>query len=92
MPRRKRPHELRCLHGLAIAAPLLMLGWLLALAEGPACELLLLGGAGCPMVPDLIYQSLFGAAAACLLHCVYRAYRDFYKGELERDLAERRFL
>ena len=84
---RSKPSKRRWLYGLAFAAPLLIVALVLKLAEYLDCETAKLTGLRCQAVPDAIYGSLLAAAAACLLYSLFRAYRDFVGGALERDLA-----
>jgi hypothetical protein len=90
MPSRKRPSELRALNWTVIGLPFLMFAVMLKLAEGPACKLLKMIQVQCwlaPEVPDVVYEISFGVATVCLILSAYRAYRDFYKGDFEVDLA-----
>jgi hypothetical protein len=68
----------------------LLFALMLKLAEGPACKFLRLIEVDCMWaieVPDVLYDIVFAVAAGCLLLTVYRAYRDFWKGDFEVDLA-----
>ena len=92
MPSRKRPNELRALNWTVLGLPCLLFALMLKLVEGPACSFMRLIEVDCMWaieVPDVLYDILFAVAAGCLLLTVYRAYRDFWKGDFEVDLAIR---
>ena len=82
----QKPSGLRWLYMAVIGAALLVFALLLKLAEGPACRLFLLPWEPCPRT-HVTYVILFGVAAVCLLYSLYRVYRRFFGGDLERDLA-----
>jgi hypothetical protein len=83
----ERPSELRWLKGVACAVPLLLLPLLLVLIDMDVCELPRMARASCSGAPRVLYEVMITAGAICLLHSLYRGYRDFVRGELERDRA-----
>jgi hypothetical protein len=82
-----KPSEWRWLNGAVFGAPFLVLGLLPIVVEDTGCLVVVRDG-NCLNFPEDIYGGLLCAAAGCFLLCLYRAYRDFYKGDLERDVAK----
>ena len=82
----QRPSEMRWLRGVALGIPLLIIPLVLALADLEVCELPRMAKVSCSGAPGILYEVLVGAGVICLLHSFYRAYLDFGRGALERDL------
>jgi hypothetical protein len=73
--------------GIVCAVPLLLVPLLLTLLDMEVCELPRMAHASCSSAPAILYEVMIAAGAICLLHSIYRGYRDFVRGDLERDLA-----
>ena len=84
----QKPSGLRWLYRGVLGSALLVFALLLKLAEGPACRLFVLPWEPCPRT-HVTYVILFGVAAVCLLNSLYHVYRDFFRRDLERELATR---
>jgi hypothetical protein len=87
MPGRKRPNERRWLLGAVLGASLLLLNMLLTATDREGCEVLRAAGSACSGAPPIVFEVLMAAAGVCVLHSVFRAYRDFFRGDLDRDFA-----
>ena len=82
----QRPREVRWLKGVILGVVLLLLALILLVVEWQVCELSRMAKLSCSTVPQSTYQVMCIAAAVCFVHGIYRAYRDFVRGDLERDL------
>lgn len=85
-----RPSEFRCLAGSMYALVALTIAYALRVVDGAVCGL---AGASaavpCHVFPSALYVALFVVGAGGLALTIYRAYRDFYRGDYYVDLADR---
>ena len=94
MARRRPPNQYRCLAGMLFAMMAIGAAVGLHTFESALCALMLSKAPAvqCAIVPSAAFNLMLLASAGGLMMTLYRAYRDFYKGDYYLEMAERGYL
>ncbi len=94
MRRQQRPRELRCLAGATFGLMVMIFALAFRFMEGALCSMLATKAPSvvCLVFPPAAFTVLQVLSFAGFTVTLYRAYRDFYRGDYYLDLAKAGYL